>query len=128
MKTAVRLLTINLAMVIAQVSPECLSTSVESYGSKTGSYFSSLNELRSIDFDQTMVLSSITACIGEKNEIFSLKLQTKSTESGQVFTMPLIGVINGYCNSVSIMKEGDFVKTLSIYTTTMLAGLEIVTD
>ena len=74
------LLLINRAF--AQVPKECFRTSMDTYGLNTGTEFSSLDQLLEIEFDRTMVLNTITSCFGEKGEIFSIQLITKSTADG----------------------------------------------
>ena len=63
----------------AQVPKECFRLSMDTYGLKTGTEFSSLDQLLEFEFDRTMVLNTITSCFGEKGEIYSIQLMTKST-------------------------------------------------
>ena len=111
----------------AQVSKDCFNKSAETYGLLTGEAFSSIEQLRKIEFDRTMVLNSVTGCFGAKGEIYSIQLITKSTVNGQEFKMPLVGEILGTCETFTL-KDGDYGKYLSIhYTSKSVTGLKIET-
>lgn len=80
---SVKLFALTAFAVTAQVSKECFNQSLETYGLQTGAAFSSLEQLRKIEFDRTMVLNTVTSCFGAKGEMYSIQLITKSTVNGQ---------------------------------------------
>jgi len=112
-----------------QLDESCFGQSAQAYGSYVGEDFSSQSELRLVDFDRSMRLSSVTGCFGEEDgELYSLQLKTRSTDDPtQEYRMPLIGEIMGECSTVSI-AEGDIAKYVSIYWTKKsktISGLKI---
>ena len=61
-----------MAVTNAQVAKECFHESLDAYGTLTGTQFSTQDDLLYIDFNRTMVLSTITACLGTAGQVYSI--------------------------------------------------------
>lgn len=82
-----------------------------------GTPYSSLPKLLAIDFDRTMVLNAVTACINTDTKAFhSLQINTRSITSGQLYELPLVGAIMGDCETI-VLPTADYAKYMTVYYT-----------